>query len=178
MGRITRVSGKAPGSPGYAAVASAIAYKPFGPATGFTFGNGVKDTRAYDLDYRMTGLADAGNATVQKLAYVYDPANNVLDIQDKVNAANSQVYTLGTKSEYAAERASVVATGAGGSATGYDTLEGRIEAAINADQGVFKAAASAGADALSPLAWVVIAGSLLMALCCAWAISRRLAEYR
>jgi hypothetical protein len=91
---------------------------------------------------------------------------------------NSRVYTLGTKSQYAAERASVVAAGPGGTATGYDTLEGRIEAAVNADQGVFQVAASAGAEALSPLAAVVIAGSLLMALCSAWGISRRLAEYR
>ena len=53
-----------------------------------------------------------------------------------------------------------------------------IEAAINADQGVFQSAASAGASALSPLVGVVIASSLLMALCCAWAVSRRLAEYR
>jgi hypothetical protein len=93
-------------------------------------------------------------------------------------AANSHVYALGTKSQYAAERASVVAAGPGGTATGYDALEGRIEAAINADQGVFQAAASAGASALSPVAGVVIAGSLLMALCSAWGISRRLAEYR
>jgi len=93
-------------------------------------------------------------------------------------AANGRVYTLGSKSQYAAERTAIVAAGTGGTATGYDTLEGRIEAAINADQGVFQAAASAGASALSPLAGVVIAGSLLMALCCAWAISRRLAEYR
>jgi len=53
-----------------------------------------------------------------------------------------------------------------------------IEAAINADQGVFQSAASAGASALSPLVGVVIASSLPMALCCAWAVSRRLAEYR
>jgi hypothetical protein len=93
-------------------------------------------------------------------------------------AANRNVYTLGTKSEYAAEGSAVVKAGPGGTATGYDTLEGLIESAINADQGVFQAAASAGASALSPLAGVVIAGSLLMALCCAWGISRRLAEYR
>jgi hypothetical protein len=72
----------------------------------------------------------------------------------------------------------VVAAGPGGTATGYDALEGRIGAAINVDQGVFQAAASAGASALSPLAGVVIACSVLMALCCAWAVSRRLAEYR
>ena len=93
-------------------------------------------------------------------------------------AANGRVYALGTRARYAAERASVVAAGPGGTATGYDALEGRLGAAINADQGVFQAAASAGASALSPLAGVVIAGALLMALCCAWAFSRRLAEYR
>ena len=92
--------------------------------------------------------------------------------------ANGTVYTLGQKAEYAAERTSVVAAGPGGTATGYDALEGRIGAAINVDQGVFQAAASAGASALSPLAGVVIACSVLMALCCAWAVSRRLAEYR
>ena len=93
-------------------------------------------------------------------------------------AANGRVYSLGSKSQYAAERATIVAAGPSGTATGYDTLEGRIGAAINADQGVFQAAASAGASALSPLAAVVVAGSLAMALSCAWAISRRLAEYR
>jgi hypothetical protein len=93
-------------------------------------------------------------------------------------AANSQVYNLGKDAKYAAERTSVIATGSGGTATGYDTLEARIGAAINTDQSVFQTAASAGADALSPLAGVVIAGSLLMAVCCAWGISRRLAEYR
>ena len=93
-------------------------------------------------------------------------------------AANGRVYRLGNKSQYAAERTTIVAAGPGGTATGYDTLEARIGSAINVDQGVFQAAASAGASALSPLAAVVIAGSLLMALSCAWAISRRLAEYR
>jgi hypothetical protein len=93
-------------------------------------------------------------------------------------AANNSVYALGNKAQYAAERTSVVAAAPAGTATGYDTLEGRIGAAINADQGVFQAAASAGASALSPLAGVVIACSVLMALCCAWAVSRRLAEYR
>jgi hypothetical protein len=92
--------------------------------------------------------------------------------------ANARVYTLGSKSQYAAERTSIVAAGPGGTATGYDTLRSRIESAINVDQGVFQDAASAGASALSPLAGVVIACSLLMAVCCAWAFSRRLAEYR
>ena len=50
--------------------------------------------------------------------------------------------------------------------------------AIVADQAVFDAAAAAGSNTLGPLAGVVIAASLLMAVGCAWAVSRRLAEYR
>ena len=39
-------------------------------------------------------------------------------------------------------------------------------------------AAADGVNALDPLAGVVIAASVLMALCCVRAVSRRLAEYR
>ena len=55
---------------------------------------------------------------------------------------------------------------------------GDITKAIAADQGIFDSAATAGANTLDPLAGVVIAASLLMALGCGWAVSRRLAEYR
>jgi RHS repeat-associated protein len=92
MGRIVRVSAKAPGVATYSSVASAIAYEPFGPVSALTFGNGIADTRGYDLDYRMTGIADTGTTDVQKVAYAYDPANNVMDIEDKVNASNSQAF--------------------------------------------------------------------------------------
>jgi len=92
MGNITRVSAKIPGATSYVPVTSGIAYEPFGPTTALTFGNGVKETQGYDLDYRMTGVADTGTAAVQKVGYAYDPANNVLDIVDKVNSANSQAF--------------------------------------------------------------------------------------
>jgi hypothetical protein len=49
-----------------------------------------------------------------------------------------------------------------------------VSYAIQADQAVF----AAGANALDLLTGVVIAASLLMAAGCAWAVSRRLAEYR
>ncbi len=93
-------------------------------------------------------------------------------------AANDQVYLLNSKSNYAAERGLIVGSGAGSTATAYTALEGDITNAIRADQGVFDSAATAGANALDPLAGVVIATSLLMAAGCAWAVSRRLAEYR
>ena len=89
-GRITRVSSKAPGASTYSPVASAISYNPFGPATGFTFGNGVKGTRSYDLDYRMMSLDDVGLSAIQNLGYDYDAANNLLGITDTVTAADSQ----------------------------------------------------------------------------------------
>ena len=93
-------------------------------------------------------------------------------------AANNQVYLLNHKANYAAERDLIVGSASGSTATGYTRLEGDITKAIAADQGIFDSAATEGANTLDPLAGVVIAASLLMALGCGWAVSRRLAEYR
>jgi hypothetical protein len=81
---------------------------------------------------------------------------------------------LGDAADYAAERSLVV----GGTAAGYTALDGDMSQAIAADQAVFDSGATAGAHALDPLEGVVIAASLLMAVSCGWAVSRRLAEYR
>ena len=88
-------------------------------------------------------------------------------------AANARVYPLGGAADYAGERASVV-----GATDGYNALESAITNAIGADQAVFESAASSGSDTLGPLAWVVTATAALMALGCARALTRRLAEYR
>jgi hypothetical protein len=92
--------------------------------------------------------------------------------------ANTAVYNLGHVFDYEGERAAVLGTGPGSSASGYAALEGDIESAIADDQSAFHNAASAGASALNPLEPVVIAASLLMAIGSAWGLSRRLAEYR
>ena len=92
MGRIIRVNASAPGAGGFAPVASAIAYKPFGPADALTYANGVKETSAFDLDYRLTTLTDSGTALVQELLYGYDQANNVVSIADNVTPANNQSF--------------------------------------------------------------------------------------
>jgi hypothetical protein len=93
-------------------------------------------------------------------------------------AANARVYKLGTAANYAGERNLVVGSASGNTLTGYNALELDIPRAIAADQAVFASGASGGANALDPLTGVVIATSLLMAAGCAWAVSRRLAEYR
>jgi hypothetical protein len=89
-------------------------------------------------------------------------------------AANAEVYRLGKASNYRSEKASVVGT----SAAGYTRLEQNIGAASDADQKVFTSAATSGAHTLDPLGGVVIAAGILMALACAWALTRRLEEYR
>jgi hypothetical protein len=91
---------------------------------------------------------------------------------------NNQVYRLGLAANYAGERDLVVGSTGASTAAGYTTLEGDLSRAIAADQAVFDSAATAGSNTLDPLAGVVIAASLLMALGCGWAVSRRLAEYR
>jgi hypothetical protein len=95
-------------------------------------------------------------------------------------AGNNQVYRLGSaaRADYAGERNLVVGSAGASTAAGYTTLAGDLTNAIAADQAIFDSAAADGANALDPLAGVVIAASILMALGCAWAVSRRLAEYR
>jgi hypothetical protein len=93
-------------------------------------------------------------------------------------AANKQVYQLGAEADYAGERNLVVGATTGSTAASYTALEHDLSAAIAADQAVFDSAAAAGAGTLAPLAGVIIAASVLMAIGCAWGVSRRLAEYR
>jgi RHS repeat-associated protein len=121
MGRIIKVSSKAPGGGSFASVASGIAYKPFGPVSALTYGNTVKETSTFDLDYRLTNLTDKGAAPIQGLGYGYDPANNVLSITDTVTASNNQNFG------YDALNRLTSATGAYGSqAWAYDPVGNRL----------------------------------------------------
>lgn len=68
-----------------------IGHLSFGPMNSLTYGNKIAETWAFDEDYRATGITDAlSSKNLQKLAYVYDDANNVDTITDAVNAINSQ----------------------------------------------------------------------------------------
>ena len=66
MGRATAVTAQAPGGGASVPVLASAGYQPFGPINALTFGNGVAETRSFDLDYRLTGLADAGTARAAK----------------------------------------------------------------------------------------------------------------
>ena len=60
----------------------------------------------------------------------------------------------------------------------FSRLDADLTGAMAADQASFRAAAQAGQGALAGLEAGVIVLSLVMAVGCAWGISRRLAEYR
>jgi hypothetical protein len=60
----------------------------------------------------------------------------------------------------------------------FGQLETDLGVAISADQGVFSANAATGADAFTGLEAGMIVLALVMAVGCAWGLSRRIAEYR
>jgi hypothetical protein len=88
------------------------------------------------------------------------------------------VYTPGADADYASERDMVIGASASSSAAEYNVLEPDISEVIGDDDSAFRSAVTKGSGALSPLAPVVLIAALLMALCCAWGLWRRLAEYR
>ncbi len=87
MGRITAAAAQAPGGGSPQSIVSAVTYQPFGPVSALTYGNGIRETRGFDLAYRLKGIAAAN---VQDLSYSYDAADDVLSVGDGLNAANNQ----------------------------------------------------------------------------------------
>ncbi len=69
---------------------SGIDYKPFGPVTGLTYGNGLTETRTYDEDYRLTSLT-VPNTLSWTLGYNAD--DDITGLTDNLVGSNSQ--TLG-----------------------------------------------------------------------------------
>jgi YD repeat-containing protein len=91
MGRVTALAVKPPGmSP--LAVTSQIAYQPFGPVGGLVYGNGIAESRAFDLDYRVTGITANGSVAQHLIGYGYDAADNVLAISDNLTGNQSFAY--------------------------------------------------------------------------------------
>jgi RHS repeat-associated protein len=86
MGRITAVAAKPRGG-ATLPVAGSIGYEAFGPLDGLAYGNGKTETRAYDLDYRLTSLTEAGTSASRMATFGYDMADNVLSIVDNVFGA-------------------------------------------------------------------------------------------
>ena len=123
MGRVTAVTAQPPDGSAPVPVVSGVAYQPFGPVNALAFGNGVAGTRSFDLDYRMTGLADAGFTALQSLTYAYDAASNVLSIADGITDGNTQTFGYDALNRLSS------AAGAYGSFTyAYDSVGNRLTA--------------------------------------------------
>lgn len=73
---------------GSTTIASNVTYDPFGPVTGWTWGNGSATTRSYDLDGQVLQRVGAGTT----YGYSYDDAARITGISDSGNGANSWTY--------------------------------------------------------------------------------------
>ena len=71
----------------YTMLASSITHKPFGPITGFTYGNSEAQTQTYDNNYWLTALNTVYSGTyVQELSYTQDNAGNLTAITDTLDS--------------------------------------------------------------------------------------------
>ena len=68
-------------------IASNLEYLPFGPLTTMSYGNGIKMSASFDLDYQMLSLDH--HSTLGR-DYHYDNAGNILNIDDRENSSLSQ----------------------------------------------------------------------------------------
>lgn len=75
QGRVTEVGVTSPGG-SREVLLSGASYAPFGPATGWTYGNGRALVRSHDLDYRPESIFDGAPGGLD-LGYSYDPVGNL-----------------------------------------------------------------------------------------------------
>jgi len=92
--------------------------------------------------------------------------------------AHQQVRSLDDSGQYTAAVGSALGAGPADSGYRFARLDANLTGAIAADQASFRSAAQQGRDDLALLEAGMIVLSLVMAVGCAWGISRRLAEYR
>jgi hypothetical protein len=92
--------------------------------------------------------------------------------------AHQQVRSLDDSGQYRAAVDWALGNGPADSGYLFGVLDTDLTKAIAADQASFRSAAQQGRDDLAFLEAGMIALSLVMVACCAWGISRRLAEYR
>ncbi|MDO6642091.1 RHS repeat-associated core domain-containing protein [Shewanella sp. 5_MG-2023] len=107
-------------------VLTSITYKPFGPASNWTYGNGLAQVDTYDTDYRLDLRYISGK---QKLDYTFESnTNNIESIINTYNSAYSQ--TFGYDDTY---RLTSVSSSADNQSWSYDGVGNRE---TNTDNGV------------------------------------------
>ncbi|MGW8369430.1 MAG: golvesin C-terminal-like domain-containing protein, partial [Gammaproteobacteria bacterium] len=90
-GRIIRVQSRTDATSAPMPLASEIAYEPFGPLAGLTYGNGHTTSIGYDQAYRIETIDTlAGSAVVQDWSFGRDPVGNITDWSDDAVGSRSQ----------------------------------------------------------------------------------------
>jgi RHS repeat-associated protein len=69
-------------------IGTSVAYEPFGPLTGLTYGNGLTLSRTYDQDYQLTGLTVAPSGTpLLNLAFSWQTDGRISGVTDSRSQA-------------------------------------------------------------------------------------------
>jgi len=139
LGRISGITTKQNSGASAVTVASSPTYKPFGPLSGLTFGNGVVLSSTYDQDYQLTGINAANGATtIQNLTNGFDPSGNITSITDNLTSARSQTVTYDNLNRI------LTASGIYGAQTyAYDGVGNRSSLAVGGTTSTYSYAATA-----------------------------------
>jgi len=104
QGRITEV-GVTSGSSGRQVLLTAAGYLPFGPSTGWQYGNGRALVRSFDLDYRPIAVVDSDHDL--KIGLSYDAVSNITALESGDYAAGLTYDALGRLTEFRDSNANV-----------------------------------------------------------------------
>ncbi|MEH6420863.1 RHS repeat-associated core domain-containing protein [Pseudomonas sp. CGJS7] len=88
--RIKEIGVKPPGLARVVLLSNAT-YEPFGPVTGWTYGNGRTLSRSYDLDYRPKTVFDPASGGLS-LGYGYNTVGDLVELKDGQNTATQAKY--------------------------------------------------------------------------------------
>jgi len=140
----------------------------------------------YQQDYvseqRALGPGAGTLLTVAQAAGAGSPAASAADaaVRDARAwyTAHAAVRALDDKGSHAEAVASVLGTGPGDAGALFAKLTADLSAGMTADQAAFDTSAQAGAGDFTAVAPGVAVAALVMAVSCAWGLSRRLVEYR
>lgn len=91
IGQVNQVTRKESAASSTVSVASNISYQPFGPIKAITYGNALQMSRDYDLDGRLETQAISHGK--QNVAYGYDAANNIENIDNAIDPGRDENYT-------------------------------------------------------------------------------------
>ena len=135
LGRVTSVTTKENATASTETVLSAISWRPFGPASSLSFGNGLTQTLGYDLDGQLTDIQTTdGGTAIQDLHLAYDAAGNITDVTDNLTSSQSESF------DYDVMNRLTDATGAYGDLEyGYDFVGNRTQRVVNGSPTVTQA---------------------------------------